>query len=246
MGIILISEQLGSRIGAALAGVPNTILVSLVFICLTTSAEATKTATTIVPIMLVASIFYAWIFVQASRFGKGVSRDLFATLLAIVSWLVVAITLRSTLAHTDFVYIVILGLLGIWVFYFLSRGFPTIKPKKINLPNSVHVARFLTGGTIVAGAVIAAHYLGPLWAGVVSSFPGLATTMYFMNASQGPEFSKGFVKRLPLGVISTLLFIIVLHLTLTRINTVVSFLISVVCALVYTFALLNIRSRIAK
>ena len=244
-GIIWCSEKLGSKVGGALAGIPNTILVSLAFICLTTNAHSTQISATIIPVMIVAALFYSWVFVQVSGRGKATRGPLFATLIAVFAWLILALVLRSSLSNASFVYVVVLSMFGTGLFYVLFQKYPGIKPKKIPTSNSVYIVRFLTGGAIVAGAVIAAHYSGPIWGGVVGSFPALSMTLYFLNRSQGPEFTKSVVKRLPLSVISTILFIVVLELTLTRVNTPLSFLIAIACALMYTYILLNARSRLA-
>ena len=240
-GIIWLSEKLGSRIGGALAGVPNTILISLVFINITEGPKSTKLAITIVPAMLVVTLFYAWVFVKAYSLTKP-KRYLFVSVIATLAWLVVSAILRKSLSKTDFVYIVILGLAGISLFQYALHQYAVVMPKKRVLPSSVYMARFLVSGAVIAAAVVVARYSGPLWGGVVSSFPAtVVTSLYFLSKSQGSEFAKSFVKRLPLGVISSLIFIIVLHLTLTRLPTLISFLLGMSCSLIYTFILLSIQ-----
>ncbi len=240
-GIIWLSEKLGSRIGGALAGVPNTILVSLVFINITEGPQSTKVATAIVPVMLAATLFYGWVFVKMSSLSKH-SRYLLVSAVATIAWLGTSAALRESLSKTNFAYIIILGLAGILLFQYLFHKYTVVVPKKRILPGTVYMARFLVSGAVIASAVLVARYSGPLWGGVVSSFPAtVVTALYFLSKSQGSEFVKSFVKRLPLAVISSLLFVIVLHQTLTRLPTITSFLLGMSCSLIYTFVLLSIK-----
>ena len=240
-GIIWLSEKLGSRIGGALTGVPNTILVSLVFINITEGPQSTKLATAIVPVMLAATLFYGWVFVKASSLTKP-KRYLLVSVVATLAWLVISAILRESLSKTDFVYIIILGLVGISLFQYLFHKYMVVVPKKRILPSSVYLARFVISGAVIAAAVVVARYSGPLWGGVVSSFPAtVVTALYFLSKSQGSEFAKSFVKRLPLAVISSLIFIIVMHQTLTRLPTITCFLLGMTGSLIYTFILLSIK-----
>ena len=240
-GIIWFSEKLGSRVGGALTGVPNTVLVSLVFINVTEDPRATKLATSIIPVMLIAVLLYAWVFIKTASLTNK-SRHLFSTATATIAWLLAAAVLRQSFAKTGFAYIVILTLVGIMLFQYVFHTYAVVVPKKRMLPNSIYIVRFLATGAVIATAVVAARYLGPLWGGVISGFPAtVVAVLYFLSKSQGSEFAKSFVKQLPLSVISSLIFVIVLHQTLTRTSTYLSFLISMAGALIYTLLLLSIR-----
>ncbi|HVA10813.1 MAG TPA: hypothetical protein VNG32_01445 [Candidatus Dormibacteraeota bacterium] len=240
-GIIWLSEKLGSSIGGALAGVPNTLLIGLIFINITEGPESTKVATAIVPVMLATTLFYTWVFIKVSSLTK-LSRYLFLSVIATMAWLVTSAILRESLSKTGFSYIVILGLAGILLFQYALHKYAVVVAKTRILPSSVYLARFLVSGAVIASAVVVARYSGPLWGGVVSSFPAtVATALYFLSKSQGSEFVKSFVKRLPLAVISSLLFVIVLHQTLTRLPTITCFLLGMSCSLICTLILLSIK-----
>ena len=240
-GIIWFSEKLGSRVGGALTGVPNTVLVSLVFINVTENPQATKLATSIIPVMLIAVLLYAWVFVKTASLTNK-NRHLFATATATMAWLLAAAVLRQSFSKAGFVHIVIFTLVGIMLFQYIFHTYAVILPKKRMLPNSIYIVRFLVAGAVIATAVVAARYLGPLWGGVISGFPAtVVAVLYFLSKSQGGEFAKSFVKQLPLSVISSLIFVVVLHQTLTRVSTYISFLIGMACALIYTLVLLSVR-----
>ena len=63
-GVIWLSEKLGSRVGGAIAGIPSTILISLIFINLTQGPADAREALTIVPLMFSASLIYAFVFMK--------------------------------------------------------------------------------------------------------------------------------------------------------------------------------------
>ncbi|GEM_PF-866598 len=243
-GILWFSERLGSRIGGAIAGIPSTLFISLAFISVTEGSKAARSATTIIPIMIVAALFYGWIFIQVASLYKTARRHLWATIGATLAWLLVSVGIRALFSGVNFAYIVLAAVIGIGAFYAYFRRFPPVQPKKISLPHAIYVTRFLTAGLVIAGAVLAARLLGPLWGGVVSSFPAtIASSLYFLNKSQGCAFTKSFVRHLPFAFVSTILFIIVLHQTLTRMPTFASFAIGMASALAYTYGLVSLKQR---
>jgi len=119
--------------------------------------------------------------------------------------------------------------------------------KKVKPSTGIFIIRFVAAGSVIAGAVLAAKALGPLWGGTVSTFPAtVSTSLYFLNKSQGCAFTEGFVKRFPLSYLSSVVFIILLHSTLTHIPAVLSFAISLCGSLIYTYFLLTITKPVAE
>lgn len=240
-GVIWASERLGSRIGGAVAGLPSTILVGLAFIDITEGPSAARSAVAIVPLMFFATLIYGLIFMKATSILKGKNRTLSASLIATIVWLAVALATRQ-FSNVNFLYIVLVAIFGLVGFRYLFRNFGSIPPVKIPLSQRIYALRFVIGGTVIACSVVVARAISPVWGGIVSSFPALlGSVLYFLNKSQGSEFLKGFLRRLPLSYLSSLIFIILIHQLIIRVSGFYSFLIAMAGATAYTFLLVFLR-----
>lgn len=238
-GVVWLSEKQGSRIGAAIAGLPSTILIGLAFITALEGASSAQAALTLVPLMFAATLTYALIFVFALK-------NKFSTLASIVlgalGWLglVFIIKRASTL---DFAVIGAISIFILLAFSFLLRNLGQSKPVKVTFPPSIHFIRFFVGGLVIAGSILAARLLDPLWGGIIASFPGmLGVILYFIHKSQGREFVEGFIKSLPISYFGSLTFIIVTHSTITRISAVVSFALGILGALICMALILTFKN----
>jgi uncharacterized membrane protein (GlpM family) len=242
-GVVWLSERLGSRIGGAFAGLPSTILVSLIFISITEGAGATQIAVAIIPLMLLASLMYAFVFLEATTKFKKPKRYPGAILAATIAWFLAALLVKA-FSNISFFALIILTLCGLIVFNYWFRHFTATAPVKIPLPSNIYLLRFLSGGAVIAGAVVTARYLGPVWGGIVSSFPAmLGSILYFLNKSQGEVFLRGFLRGLPFSYISMLIFIILIYLTITRLSIYFSFVIAIAGSLFYTFLLIVSKNK---
>jgi uncharacterized membrane protein (GlpM family) len=242
-GVIWLSERLGSRVGGAVAGLPSTILVGLVFIDITEGTNATRSAAKIVPLIFMATLIYGLSFLVAIRNFKEPHRGIKASVAAAIAWLVIVLPLKFVFENKPFLTICLAAALGLLAFIYLFRNFSSTLPKKIPLPQYIHVFRFFIGGTIIAAAVVAARIAGPVWGGVVSSLPALlGTVLYFLDKSQGDKFIEGFIRRLPLSYISSFIFLILIHQLLPRLSDALSFLFALAGALLYTSLLILIRT----
>lgn len=242
-GVIWLSEKLGSRIGGAIAGLPSTILISMIFINITEGPPDAREAVSIVPLMFVATLIYAYVFIEIETKTK---KQFFAIGCAIISWLLVVLLLKLVVG-IPFAIIVALGISSLIIANLIFNQFDTKPPKKIQLPKHIYIMRFFNGGTVIAGAVIVARLLGPVWGGIVGSMPAmLGCILYFLSKSQGGEFLRGFLRRLPLSYISSLLFLVVVHQSLTNLNSILSFILGMATSLLYTSLLIGIKSKTEK
>ncbi len=241
-GIVWTSENLGSRIGGAIAGLPSTILVGLIFIEIAEGTEATKSAAKIVPLIFMAALIYAWVFLKSVRKIKGPNKALKASAFALMAWLALVLPEKYIFTDKSFLIICIAASAGLILFRYLFRNLSSRLPKKFELPNSVYFLRFIISGAIIASAVVAAHFAGPVWGGVVSSLPALLfSTLYFLHKTQGDEFLEGFIKRLPVSYISSFIFLVILHQTLGKFGDTVCFGLAMLGALSYTIAIIYFR-----
>jgi hypothetical protein len=189
--------------------------------------------------MFIATLVYAAIFLRLLGKKWESSHGLVAFTTATALWLGVALLAIAVLHRTNFLVTVLIAIAGLISFHTIFRRFSVMPPKKAFLPQHIYVVRFLLGAILVSSAVVAARLLGPVWGGVIGSFPAmLGSVLYFLAKSQGPQFLEGFLRRLPAGYISSLTFIVLVHETITRLPVVLSFVVSLSAAALCASALL--------
>ncbi len=240
--IVWYAEKLGSKIGGTIAGIPTTLLVSLAFIYIAEGAHATKIASSIVPLLITAALFYSYIFAKTLKLTQNSYKNIVATLAATVLWLGFSLAVHNLFQSSSFLIVTVTAIAGGVIFHYIFRHFPDKKPKKLKLSKNVYLVRFVLAGTVVSLAVLSSHYIGATWGGVVASFPAtIASSLYFLSKSQGDSFIEGFIKRLPKSFVSTLIFVVILHLLLTNLPTLTSFFIAIIAALFYTYILIRLK-----
>lgn len=239
--VVWLAEQLGSRIGAAIAGLPSTILVGLIFIVLTEGAEAGREATAIVPFMFSAALIYALVYSHMASIVKIKLRYPIAVVAASAGWLMYSLVIRQ-LTAIAFLYVAAFGLISLLGFWYALRGSKNVDVVRVKLPKNIHFLRFTTGGTIIACSVMAARLLDPSWGGIVASFPAmLGVILYFLSKSQGENFLKGFIKNLPISYISSLTFLVIVHQTLTNLPAAFGFALGMLGAGSYMLLLIQFK-----
>jgi hypothetical protein len=245
-GVILFTEKLGARIGATVAGLPFVSLLGLSFICITSGPVATKEACLAMPLFGISALFYGFVYEKAISMFKIRSRDFAASLVAIIAWTLVNLALISKIIpNINFALVLAISSAGVIIFYFLFYNYPSVGVHRHSTTRKANLARFLISGFIVAMSGIFAKFLGPTWGGLVASFPvTIAVGLYFLDKSQSDNFTKSFVKELPLAIVSMLIFVSILYVTLLKINTVSSFSISIIAAYVYAFIHTKLRRKL--
>jgi hypothetical protein len=242
-GIVWVSEKLGSRIGAAVTGLPSTILVGLAFIAVLQGTEAAQTALKLVPLMFTATLIYAILFIAGLKLARSAFQNTFAILLGTLGWLLTVLVIRTAI-HLPFALIAVASVCSLFIFWLAFKQLSHDVHTRVILPKSAHLIRFLIGGFVIAGAVIASHYSGPAWGGIIASFPGmLGVILYFVNKSQGIKFAEGFLKSLPLSYFGSFTFIVVVYATITRITPLMSFILGLLSAMSYMLVMLKLTRK---
>jgi hypothetical protein len=246
LAVVLFSERVGSRIGATIAGLPSTILIGIIFIILTSGSAAGRTALAIVPLMFSATLLYALVFIVITAKLTGRKRLISGVLIATFVWLVFSLAIRQ-MASLPFWTIASLGTLSLIAFSIGLRKFRSVDTNRVKLPKSTHLLRFLIGGAIIATSVLAAKFLSPTWGGIVASFPAmLGVILYFLDKTQGNLFLRGFIQSLPVGYVSSLLFIVVTYILLATVRPVISIALGMLAAVIYTYTLASSKLRLQK
>ena len=245
--VILIAENMGARIGAVIAGMPTTTLVSTIFIQVTSGSEVLKESVLITPLISSFALIFGLVFVfLVNRLGSFA-----AIIVALFCWFLPSFLIKSYLSEVNF--LVVLSSASIFLFcldLFMKR-FKEIPPSKKGMSKSMARKSFLTkaivSGFIVALAVTLAKLVNPLWGGMFSAFPAsVSATVFFLAKAQGSDFVKGLLRGYSKAFISILTFQTCLYYLATNINPFLVFGIAVSACLIYPIGMLYINSRKAK
>lgn len=246
-GITWLTQKVGASIGAAVAGIPSTLLISLIFINITLGPQDVKEATSFIPVLIVVSMVYGYVFVMSLANIKSSNKLILSALVASIVWLFFGILSRTFFSSANFFITVITAAVLTVFFNYLFSKYKVVKPKPVNNAHKVWLVRFIVSGTVVFLSVLISKLAGPTWGGIFAGFPvSVATTTYFFYIDQGLEFTKGYLKNLPFAIVSTIVYIIVLHNTLLKMNTVLSFSIAMLTALIYSGFNVVIKNHLAK
>lgn len=240
-GVVWLSEKLGSKIGAAIAGLPSTILISIIFIAAIDGADNAEKALSLVPLMFMATLAYALTFAKSLRLRWKSETLMPAIIIGTLVWFLVVLIIRQA-SGFSFLAVTTISILSLLALHFGLKQLRDKKPTKIKLPRHMHVVRFVIGGGVIAASIIAARMLDPQWGGIVASFPAmLGVILYYIYKSQSVEFVEGFIKSLPISYFGSLIFIVIVHQTIANINFVASLILGMLGALAYTSLLLKAR-----
>jgi uncharacterized membrane protein (GlpM family) len=210
-----IAEKFGSRLGGLLGGLPSTILVSLAFIAWNQGDAAVRTATAVAPAMLAACSFFLVVFIYSHKYGRSV-----AAIAGLLVWFLVSVVLVTVGVHSIFISIAIaLIFIGISILSlekFLDRKLPATE-----LRRGEFLFRVFVAGGFVALAVFVSKLLGPVWGGMMASFPaGFLSSMLLLERKHGIAFAASVAKNMPYGNIAIILFLLVLFLLIPVAGTV--------------------------
>ncbi|MEK6910043.1 MAG: DUF3147 family protein, partial [Candidatus Aenigmatarchaeota archaeon] len=84
--LTILAERYGTKIGGAIAGIPATMVVALLFIGITQSADIASQATTIVPLVVGINALFVVLYIFLARMTNFVS----ALVLSIIGWSIIA------------------------------------------------------------------------------------------------------------------------------------------------------------
>lgn len=208
--VTVIAERFGSKIGGFIGGLPSTIVIALLFIGLTQSADDAAQAAIMIPMVMGVNGLFIMIYLAVVRRGliKALGTALFF-------WFIV----NSG--------IVLLGLDSFWLSvvcwitllgasYYITEYLMVISSRGgIRVPYTLKqmLGRGMVSGFIIALAVLVSRLAGPVIGGIFSTFPVIfMSTLYITYRTGGPEFSRAVAKTLMLsGMINVGTYAIVAH-----------------------------------
>lgn len=201
------AERYGSKVGGMIGGLPSTVVVSLLFIGSTQSAQAAARTTTVMP--LVQGINGMFILVYLLAVKRGLATALPAALLV---WFLAA-TMLVVLGEPPFwLSVSVWALLGLGCLFIVERVLLIASHGNVNInytPAQV-VVRSLFGGGVISTAVLISRLAGTLFGGIFAIFPAMfASTLVITYRAGGAAFSRAVAKSLMIsGMFNVTLYVI--------------------------------------
>lgn len=211
----LLAERVGSKRAGLITNLPSNIVLSLIFMALTSGPSYAAQTTRGIPIGMAIDTIFLLAFLLALRWGLGA-----AIVLSLAVWAVSAFTFvlllppLGTLSSMLF-YLVVLAL----CFLLADRVMAiTMVPRKPTLFSWKQVViRGLFAGTVVAGTVTVAQFAPPYMTGIVATFPAvLSTTLVILTLGQGPAFARATGKILIVTSSNIIVYAAVVGATFVR------------------------------
>lgn len=240
-GATLLAEKLGSKAGGAIANLPSTILVSLVYVAVVRSPEYAADAALAAPLGMAINTVFLFAFIVLLRL-----RLLFAIVLALLLWVGMAIGVSYS-PYITVGYSVGLYLAATIVTFYLLEyvlKIPSVGKKKRPFKLWVVVVRTVFAGSVVGSTVAISTFASSFWTGIFSTFPAvMLSSMTILTLSQGAKFAQAVGKTMILASFNIVIYAICIHFFYTSIGVLWGTILAFLCAAVF---ILLIRPLILK
>ncbi len=183
----VVTERLGTKVGAVVTTLPSTLVVALFFIAVDEGPGLAADVAAVVPAEMGINVVFLAVFVAAS--GRGLPAALVASLGA---W--TALSAGLFVLDPGGLYvslpIFLVGVAGTTLWLRARHHFEQRPGRRIAYTPGEIAFRGLFAGLMIALSVVAARLSGPVLGGILSVFPAIFTsTMVILYLRQGREFS---------------------------------------------------------
>jgi hypothetical protein len=188
------AERFGSKVGGLIGGLPSTIVVTLLFIGLTQTAERAAESAIIVPLVMGVNGIFVTVFISLSR--RGLAPALTGALL---TWFILALILMILNVQVLWISILAWLVLGVGCFLVVEKGMKiTSQGRKATRYTASQIAgRAALSGMVVALAVLMSKVAGPLAGGIFATFPAVfLSNLIISYRSSGAAFASAVAKAL--------------------------------------------------
>ncbi len=191
------ADRFGSKVGGVLAGLPSTVVVTLLFVGRSQGRLAASEATDVVPLAYAASGLFLLLYVGLLDKGLGIALGASLTLWFLLSGAVVLADLR------DFAVSITAWLLSLAATVtILEKGFDIPAqgklPIRYTLPQLAFRAAF--SGLMIGFGVFMSKIGGPIYGGIFACFPAaFLSSLVITFFSGGAAFSRSVAKAMMLS-----------------------------------------------
>lgn len=207
--LTILAERYGTKIGGAIAGIPATMVVALLFIGITQSAEISSQTTTIVPLVVGINALFVVLYIFLARITKFVP----ALILSIIGWGAIAYFLILVKLNSFTISLIGYLVLVLISYYLLEKRFSIKSHGKKILKYTIPQLAFRSfiGGSLIFLAVLMAKIGGPLIGGIFSSFPALTVALIVITymVHRDKSYTEALLKNFIItGTISVVIFVV--------------------------------------
>jgi uncharacterized membrane protein (GlpM family) len=205
------ADKFGTKIGGLIAGLPSTVLFSLLFIVITQSSQKAVETTTIIPAIGGVDVLFMVAYIYFTK-----KHPLHALAFSCLLWTIFAFLL--VMSHFDNYYLS----LAIYLFLFLASFIfvekilhvPAVSGKKVVYTSSNIVFRGLVSGGTIALSVLFAKLFGANLGGIFAMFPAATASMILITAKEhGSAFSAAMTKSVLYSMTSTIVYALLVRYT---------------------------------
>lgn len=239
----IISERFGSKIGGLVGNLPSNIVVSLFFMAWMNTPEFAAQAAQTVPFgMLIDSVFLFVLIAALKKYGN------WSFGIAIIVWFLLAVPV-VLLGYDDMLTgILAYMIVTVILFLVLEKKFSirSVEKKTTKAYDKTELLgrAALAGGT-VATTVAVASFAGPVWGGILSTFPAVMTsTMYLLTRSQGPDFARATGKVMLAASANIIFYGVAVYLTYPAFGMVIGTIVSYIAAAVFVVGFYPVLKKI--
>ncbi|MFH1257410.1 MAG: DUF3147 family protein [Candidatus Micrarchaeota archaeon] len=236
----VISERISTKYGGIFAAMPNTMVITTIFIAWTQNVQAAVEATTSAPIGIMGLFcFYITYFYSSMKWPKSYLKPI---AMALIAWFIVAI-IGSTI-RLDWSFSAIgVALFSIPAFYILYRQKPNPQMRKERATIKELMIRGIFSGTVVAVGVIIAKYLSIYFGGTMAAFPAVLTSAFaILHYKYGSAYVREFLRTVPFGTLSLFVF----AYSANQLFLVVGMVYGIIIALAFSIAFIAAMYELAK
>ncbi len=238
----ILAEKFGSKIGGLITNLPSNILISFLFIALTSSPEFVAEVSVSLPIgMAIDSIF---LFVMVLTLKHGLVKSVTFSL---ASWFIIAY-LVSFLPELNWLQGgIIYSILTILLFFYLEKfqDYKYLPKSNKKFTITQIIVRAIFAGSIVALIVVLSKVLNPFWVGIFSAFPAvLLASMVILVINQSIAFAESTGKLLILSSSNIVVYAFVVFIAYPTIGIIWGTLIAITASFLWVYfinILLNMR-----
>jgi hypothetical protein len=237
-GATFLGERLGSKKAGLIANLPSNIVLSLIFMALTSGPGYAAETTRGVPVGMAIDTLFVLVFMLVVK--KGLGKALLASLGV---WAAAALIFIRAIPPLGVAGAISLYLVVFVLCFSIAEWGLQVRmtEKRPSSPSWKQIAvRALFAGTVVAGAVTVAQFAPPYMTGILSTFPAvLSSTLVIFTLSQGADFARATGKILILSSSNIIVYAGVAGATFPSMGPWLGSLLAFLTSLVY-ISLLNL------
>jgi len=242
VGISIIAEKFGTKIGGIIGTLPSTIIVAYVFISLNQGEDFAARSASVVPAEMGVNILFLFIFsVLADR------RVTTTVVASLGLWSVLSLALYLTSMNNIFISTAIFFAAFIVSLIILEKK---VKVKSVGKVEVEYTLKKIMFRGVLAGIVISISVLlsnvGSVLSGIFSVFPAIfLSTMLIFTREHGPRFVGGTAKSMIFGTPSVVSYSVGIALLFPVLGMIWGSVASFMIALTVTLTLLKFRIKLA-